>query len=128
MIFLEKERTLPAGLEASAPFQGGYEVMVRYGSWRVAVITWAERFQRENIRRLERHTQTDEVFVLMTGAATLFIGQEGVSVEMEPYKVYNVTRDTWHAIAVSKDAQVLICEDLDTGLENTAYMDWQEER
>ena len=128
MISLDKERTLPAGLEASAPFGGGYEVMARYGSWRVAVITWAERFQRENLRRLERHTETDKVFVLMAGEAVLMIGPEGIPVEMEPYKVYNVTRDTWHAIAVSKDAQVLICENLDTGLENTAYMDWQESR
>lgn len=124
---MKRNQEMPGGLEVSDPSGEGYEVMVRYGDWRMAVITWAERFQRENLWRLERHTKTDEVFVLMTGNAVLFIGENGTPVEMEPYRFYNVKRDTWHAIAVSTDAQVLICENLDTGPDNTVYMDWREE-
>ena len=115
---------LPEGLEVKAAASGGYEVLVRYGSWRVAVITYAERFDRANLCRLERHMETDEVFVLMAGSATLFIGDEGTPVVMEPYRAYNVKQAIWHNICVSADAQVLICENLDTGLENTEYMDW----
>lgn len=115
----------PEGLEVIDSSGDGYEVLVRYQSWRVAVITYAERFDVQKICRLERHLETDEVFVLMAGDATLFIGQEGALVAMERYKAYNIKRGAWHGICVSRDAKVLICENEDTGLENTEYMPWK---
>ena len=118
---------LPEGLESAGAVNGGYEVLVRYQGWRAAVITWAERFDRKNLYRLERHMETDEVFVLMAGEAVLYIGQEGTSVKMEPYRAYNVKCGIWHNISVSSDAKVFICENIDTGVENTEYMEWSPE-
>ncbi len=120
----KEEKNLPEGLEVGDVSKEGYEVLVRYQNWRVAVITYGEMFDRKNIRRLESHRETDEVFVLMTGKATLFIGREGFPVDMEPWKICNVKRGVWHGICVSADARVLICENEDTGPGNTDYMDW----
>lgn len=115
--------SLPEGIEKTGAVGDGYEVLARFQSWRVAVITYAARFDRKNLYRLERHMETDEVFVLMDGEATLFIGPEWIPVDMEPYKAYNVKCKTWHSICVSADAKVLICENSDTGAENTEYME-----
>ena len=120
----ERANMAPEGLEVTGSSGEGYNVLTKYQSWRVAVITYAERFERRNIHRLERHMKTDEVFVLMDGKATLFIGQAGTPVDMEPYKAYNVKFGVWHGICVSANAKVLICENDDTGAENTEYMQW----
>lgn len=120
----ERANMAPEGLEVTGSPGEGYNVLTKYQNWRVAVITYAERFERRNIHRLERHMKTDEVFVLMDGKATLFIGQAGTPVDMEPYKAYNVKFGVWHGICVSANAKVLICENDDTGAENTEYMQW----
>lgn len=124
-VYKEKmESGLPEGLEAADHSGEGYETLVRYQSWRVAEITYAERFDYRKICRLESHENTDEIFILMRGNAVLYIGQEGRPVRMVPFKVYNVKRGIWHGISVSSDAKVLICENDDTGPENTRYMEW----
>ena len=115
---------LPDGVEKRCATIEGYEVLVNYQGWKVAVITYAERFGKENLYRLERHTETDEVFVLLKGQATLYVGIEGTAAEMEPHAIYNIKCGTWHAISVSTDALVLICENQDTGSENTEYIKW----
>lgn len=115
---------IPEGLEITLSPGEGYHVLTKYQSWRVAVITYATRFDRRNLNRLERHRNTDEVFVLMDGKATLLIGQGRTAVAMEPYRAYNVKCGVWHGICVSADAKVLICENDDTGPENTDHMQW----
>ena len=115
---------LPEGIERLTASVDGYEVLVRYQGWRVAVITYAAHFDVRNLCRLERHMMTDEVFVLLNGQATLYIGNEGTKVEMEPQAVYNVKCGEWHSISVSSDALVLICENIETGIANSEYMDW----
>lgn len=109
------------GLVVKSASLPGYEVMASFGSWKTAVITYAERFDRRNLYRMERHMETDEVFVLMDGSATLFIGDECREVEMAPFVFYNVKKAAWHAICCSTDAKVLICENDDTGILNTEY-------
>jgi hypothetical protein len=40
-------------------------------------------------------------------------------VVMNPGKVYNIRRRTWHGIILTEDACVLLVENLDTGSRNT---------
>ena len=81
----------------------------------------------EKMEFMERHTQTDEVFVLLNGQATLILGGNGPKVEsiyqqvMEQGKLYNVKQNAWHTILLSRDASILIVENQDTGEENTEY-------
>lgn len=106
----------------------GYSRVVNGAKWTVAALNHAERFDERNITELERHTLTDETFVLLSGAATLLVGAAAKRVEMEPLKFYNVRAGAWHAIFVSPDARVLVAENADTSKDNTEYLDLKTQR
>ena len=110
------------GIEILDTMEEGYRPQVRFEAWRVAILRYASRFDRNNLARLERHHLTDEVFVLLEGEATLLIGENCEECPMEANKLYNVKKDVWHHIIVSRDARVLIVENDNTGLENTEYL------
>lgn len=105
----------------------GYKSLIYSGAWRVAVLRWIETTQPEKIISLERHTQTDEVFILLEGQATLILGGNDKMVTglqrqvMESYKLYNVRQNAWHTVVLSRDASVLIVENKDTGEANSEY-------
>ena len=105
----------------------GYQPLIDYGAWRVAILRWEQSMLPEKMEFMERHTQTDEVFVLLNGQAKLILGgnhaiAEGVCQQvMEKGILYNVKRNAWHTIMLSQDASILIVENLDTGQKNTEY-------
>ena len=105
-----------------------YKPLVDYQAWRVALMNYTADLTPDKINRMQKHTETDEVFVLMTGRCILFIGEgeEAVTkvhaVDMEPYKLYNVKRGVWHSHTFSEDARVLIVENRDTVDANSPFM------
>ncbi len=99
-----------------------YKPVVSFGAWRVAYLNYSERFDPEKIDTLERHMETDEVFVLLAGKATLLVGENAEECPMEKFKCYNVKKAVWHTIATSRDAHVLIVENADTKDENSEFM------
>lgn len=99
----------------------GYRTKYQNASWRVGMITPAERF--ENITYLERHNQTDEIFILLKGRAVL-IGREDeilYTIELEAGKLYCVPEGCWHNIRMYEDSVVAVIENSDTSGENTDY-------
>jgi hypothetical protein len=105
----------------------GYRPLIDFGSWRVAFLRYIDELIPWNITRVERHLETDEVFVLLEGQAVLFLGggEGGVEdlepVAMESGKLYNVKRNAWHTVVLSHDATILLVENQDTGPANTEY-------
>lgn len=105
-----------------------YMPLIDYQSWRVALMNYTANLTSDKINRMQKHTETDEVFVLMTGRCILFIGEgeEHVTqvhaVDMEPYKLYNVKRGAWHSHTFSEDARVLIVENCDTVESNSPFV------
>lgn len=97
----------------------GYKRVMSYKTWCMAFLTQDDEYTKNTY--MERHLETDEVFVLLKGEATLYIGEERTPVQMEPCKFYNVTEGTWHNIVCSEDASVLIAENSDTDKTNTEY-------
>jgi ureidoglycolate hydrolase len=112
-------------LEITEHLSEGYQPCVDFGDWRVAILRFIGDVKAENITYLERHNQTDEVFVLLEGRCVLFIGEgrEDIdnirAVEMSPQKMYNVKKGAYHNHALSQDAVVLIVENRDTGDANS---------
>lgn len=105
-------------------YQGdNYKTVMSYDKWRIAYLNYGERYTEKAFSKMERHMQTDEVFVLLEGNATLVIGKEQNKIKMEPHKVYNVQKGTWHHIFVCKNTKVLIVENEDTCSDNTEYME-----
>lgn len=99
-----------------------YKRLVNNARWTLASLNWAPRFDKANLSELERHNRTDESFVLLSGSATLLIGEKAEKIEMEPLKYYNVRAGIWHHIIVTKDARVLVAENADTSKDNTEYL------
>ena len=76
--------------------------------WQAAFLNCGPKFGHR--RPPERHMKSDELFALLQGEATLFIGEEDREVKMEKGKLYNVRRGTWHQIVAEKDSRVLVIE------------------
>jgi ureidoglycolate hydrolase len=105
----------------------GFKPLVTFSNWRVGILRYLEDISPDNNSTMERHTETDEVFVLMQGRGVLIIGGNGLQVDrispqtMEPDKVYNIRRNVWHTILLSRDASILIVENYDTGEQNSEF-------
>ena len=105
----------------------GYKPLIDYGEWRVAVLRYLNGLQPDRIDTMERHTETDEVFVLLNGQGVLITGGNSQQVDgvypqvMEQGKIYNVKCNTWHTILLSRDASVLLVENRDTSVQNSEY-------
>ena len=104
-------------------FKGeGYQPLVARDGWRVALVNACDRLREDRIAKLERHLETDEVFVLLHGAATLHIDREMRPCPLEPLKTYTVPKNVWHCITMEDGAAVLVIENDNTGPDNTEYI------
>ena len=97
-----------------------YRSAMRFGTWQVAFLNHGKPFEEENFDKVERHNDSDEVFVLLEGKATLIVGEELNRIEMEPNKIYNIPEGVWHHIFTTEGTRVLIVENDDT--DNTEYL------
>lgn len=118
--------TIPKSLLEIHEYKGeGYKPLVDFGEWRVAVLRYIDELLPYNIEKMQRHEETDEVFVLLEGRCILFIGEGDRQIteihaqDMEPLKLYNVRHTCWHTHTLSQDAAVLIVENCDTDEHNS---------
>ena len=105
------------GLDVVSYNGGNYVRAVESGGWRVAFLNHGDRFVAPTY--IERHNESDEVFVLLMGEASLFIGESLREVRMECGKVYNVRKGTWHQIVTKPGARCLVVENADTCAANS---------
>jgi len=110
-----------ADLEVHEWSEEGYRPLVFFGDWQVALLNWEPIFDLERLGEIERHTETDEVFVLWRGRGALFVTTEDGTVvtDMEPGVIYNVPQGTWHNLLATRDASWVIVETRDTHLHDT---------
>jgi ureidoglycolate hydrolase len=111
----------------------GYKALIDFNSWRVAILRWAPFMRVDRLDSMERHTQTDEVFVLLQGKASLVLGGNSGRVDgiyphrLEAGELYNVKQNAWHTVVMSQDASILIIEERSTGEDNTEFCPLNEE-
>ena len=110
-------------IEKASHRDPGFKIMAEFDGWKIGILRYNERFSR--FGELERHLLTDEVFVLMSGKATLYTDHE--TVEMEPCAVYTVPAGVWHHIVVNEDASVIVVENRNTSIENTEKRYFEQE-
>ena len=63
-----------------------FSVVMEYEGWKIGFLRYSERFSR--FEQLERHLETDEAFVLISGEATLYTESEVC--KMKKCFVYNI--------------------------------------
>lgn len=94
----------------------GYAPLVHFESWRVARLCYCDELLPQNIRRFQKHSQSDELFFLAQGSCTLFLADgseapgEIYAQPMLPLTVYNIKKGTWHSHTLSPGSCVLIVE------------------
>lgn len=112
----------------------GYKPMIDYESWRVAVLRYCDELEICNLRTMQKHSQSDEVFVLLQGNCTLFVGGMGESIgdiesiAMEPMKLYNVKKGVWHTHTLDREGTTLIVENRNTCDENSPTLRLSQEQ
>jgi len=106
----------------------GYQPFISQRGWLVVLLNREPRFDPANVGSVERHNQTDEVFVLTRGHSLLFIFVDETinAIDMQPGVIYNVTSGTWHGILGTEDATWLIVESSDTSTKNSDYRQMNE--
>ncbi|KAA9036156.1 hypothetical protein FW778_19800 [Ginsengibacter hankyongi] len=105
----------------------GYNPFIIKDNWQVAQLNFIPEQGLYAIQKMDMHMQTDEVFVLTTGTAVLIgavLENEGFNFQLIQMKIgitYNVPVNTWHNIAMDKDAEVIIIEKSNTHLGDFVY-------
>lgn len=90
--------------------------------WQVAILNWEDQFARSDLREIERHNQTDEVFVLIRGQAAIFTCTDAGLITVTPMQagvIYNVPAGLWHNLLATPDVSFIIVESRDTHLHDT---------
>lgn len=100
----------------------GFSIAVSFENWRIGIINYSNSISiAKKPRKIEKHLFTDEAFILGYGRAVLYIGEEINPIEMEVGKIYNIRKNTWHAILLEKHTRVFVVENEGTDESNTQY-------
>ncbi len=103
----------------------GYQPLIDFESWRIAYLRYCEELEVPNLKTMQRHNESDEVFVLLAGHCTLYTGGEEEEIgdikaeAMEQYQLYNVKKGVWHTHTLEKETTVLIVENQNTSDANS---------
>ncbi|NBJ94125.1 cupin domain-containing protein [Parablautia muri] len=113
----------------------GYQPLIDYGGWRVAVLNACTMYLPDHIAYFDRHLESDEVFILLNGSCGILLGGQGQKPEsvsctwLSPGRIYNVPVNTWHTLFMMPDSKLTVIENQNTGLSNSPrYYFSQEER
>ena len=93
--------------------------------WIVGIKNWKPANDITGIDCLERHNESDELFVLLSGRCILAYANEVGgklqfgAVNMEPMKVYNIPKTLWHNTITEKDTKLILVEYSSTSMENS---------
>ncbi len=117
----------PSLLEIRTHQAPAFQPLVDFGAWRVALLNYIDHLLPQNLTNMQRHDETDEVFVLLKGRCILLVGdgkEETGTIQaqdMAPLTLYNVKRGVWHTHTLSEDASVLVVENRETTVENSPF-------
>lgn len=101
-------------VEINKQSTAGFCPVVRNSQFLCAFISYAPHYTEGHIKEMKRHNDTDEVFVLLKGEATLYtknnIDDEVEVLKLLPKTAYTVKASTWHHLAISRDAELFVTE------------------
>ena len=90
----------------------GFCPILQNAQFKCAFITKSAQYSFGEIAQMKRHNDTDEIFVLLAGSATLLTLEKSgpQTVALQKNIAYNVCAGTLHHLAVSEDAVVFVTE------------------
>lgn len=115
-------------------FEQTYMPVLDFHGWKVAMLRHFDVVAPETFYRVERHWNTNEVFILTAGQADMIIfdGDQQPSDQyyifpMELNVAYDVQQSVWHHCVMSADAHIIIFERSETSVETTDYAELRPE-
>lgn len=109
-------------------FAQTYQPVLNFHGWKVAMLRHFDVVAPEAFYRVERHWNTNEVFILTAGQADLilFDGDETPNdtyhvFPMELNVAYNIQQSVWHHVVMSPNAHLILFERSETGIDTTDY-------
>jgi len=133
MVKLIKYKKMVAIEKYEIKKEGYHPFLIREG-WQVAQLNADDNQKIENIKRLDVHNHTDEVFILKKGKAVLITATiennepQFILDLMNPELTYNVPVKTWHNIAMLEGSEVIIIEKDCTHLSDFEFFDLTDEK
>ena len=112
----------------------GYDPFLIAPKWQVAQLNYMPQLSLDGITKVDIHFKTDEVFILLKGTAVLIAAdKDGDELDfkaqlMKPGVTYNIPLKTWHNIAMTADAEVIIVEDANTHLGDYEFYYFSDEQ
>ncbi|WPU92204.1 hypothetical protein SNE25_23055 [Mucilaginibacter sabulilitoris] len=106
----------------------GYDPFLIRDNWQVAKLNYMPGQGFTDIVKIDKHTQTDEVFILLKGTAVLIAAERNGNaysfycLKMQPGITYNIKANTWHNIAMDTDAELIIVENSNTHVHDCIYV------
>ncbi len=124
----KKELKIPSNLlEIGEYFDSGYAPVLDFEGWRVAMLRYSRETDPSNFYQVEKHNETNEVFILTEGEADLIVAEESLGLDkihvfpMQKNVAYNFKIAVWHQVVMSQDAHIVLFEKTNTNRENSNY-------
>lgn len=122
---------VPEGLTAAAWTGEGLKAVVTAPEgWMVGLKNYKPACDPGLMSVIERHLETEEVFVLLSGRCTLVLGGRSGEprrplefVDLQPGHAYCIARGTWHNTLLSQDAMLCVIENANTSGDNSECSD-----
>ena len=106
-------------LEKMIAAKPGFYLTNQNDQFKCAFITAGPQYSFE-VTELKRHNGSDEVYVLLEGQAVLLTKEEEFAAHpFEKGCAYRLAAGTWHALSVTEDAKLFVCENSEVSAENT---------
>ncbi len=127
MIPVKKINSMQELIETYIHKGNGYNPFFIKNDWQVAQLNYVKEQDLENITKMDMHLLTDEIFILLKGNAVLIgAAEEGGMLifeckKMLPGITYNIPVNTWHNIAMDKEASMIIVEKSNTHLDDFVF-------
>lgn len=125
--------TIPENLlETGQWFEPGYQPVLDFHGWRVAMLRHDTFLGASTLHQVERHRNTNEVFILTEGEADLIlfsgadVPEEGYVVPMTRHVAYNIPDHGWHHVVMSENAHIILFERTETSRETSDYAELNE--
>ena len=107
--------------------ENGYHPFLIRDGWQLAQLNYTDEQHIDQIKKLDVHLKTDELFVPIAGHAILITAnidntEPDFEIEyLQPNKMYNIPKNVWHNIAMEPGSKVLIAEKANTHISDFEF-------
>lgn len=113
----------------------GFKRVYENDRWTLALKNAGPANRKEAVKCLECHNETDEIFILLRGNATVMEGlvESGkikciYETKMEVHKPYVIHQGCWHNTWMEDGAEFAIIENVETSYDNTDVLEFDQVR